>query len=213
MQISNVTAQHLTGYTGEEVIGRNFRMIFPAEAIAAGEPARLLELARERGKLVDEAWLLRKDGSSFLARIQIDAVQDEGGSLCGFVQLARDITAQREQEQQSENLLHELAAARDRADEAKSRFLALVTHELRTPLHGILGYAELLALEGGLNSTQSDRVTAMIAAGEHLLGMINSVLDVSQIEAGRLELCPVEIILADLAKVCLEVVRPAAEAK
>ena len=56
----------------------------------------------------------------------------------------------------------------------KSRFLTGITHELRTPLHGILGYAELLRLEGGLNPTQSERVAAMIAAGEHLLGMINS---------------------------------------
>src|ERR1700722_17374345 len=216
MQISNVTAQHLTGYTGEEVIGRNFRMIFPAEAIAAGEPARLLELARERGKLVDEAWLLRKDGSSFLARIQIDAVQDEGGSLCGFVQLARDITAQREQEQQSENLLHELAAARDRADEAneaKSRFLALVTHELRTPLHGILGYAELLALEGGLAPAQERHVASMRDAGQYLLNAINTVLDITQIESGRMDLAPASIKLDTLVKACMDVVRPIADAK
>jgi len=80
-------------------------------------------------------------------------------------------------------------------------------------LHGILGYAELLSLEGGLNALQSDRVAAMIQAGEHLLGMINAVLDVSQIEAGRLELHPVEIELSDLASTCLNVVRPSAEAK
>ena len=83
--------------------------------------------------------------------------------------------------------------AAEQANQTKSRFLTSITHELRTPLHGILGYAELLSLEGGLNQTQSDRVAAMIAAGEHLLGMINAVLDVSQIEAGRLELYPVEI--------------------
>ena len=103
--------------------------------------------------------------------------------------------------------------AADQANQTKSRFLTSITHELRTPLHGILGYAELLSLEGGLNPTQSGRVAIMIAAGEHLLGMINAVLDVSQIEAGRLELNPDEIALADLALACLDVVRPASEAK
>jgi signal transduction histidine kinase/DNA-binding response OmpR family regulator len=109
--------------------------------------------------------------------------------------------------------LRSAKAVADEASQAKSRFLTSITHELRTPLHGILGYAELLGLEGGLNPTQSSRVAAMIAAGEHLLGMINAVLDVSQIEAGRLELNPVEIELADLAAACLAIVRPKAEAK
>ena len=115
-----------------------------------------------------------------------------------------------------ERLARHLASARDEAQEAskaKSRFLTGMTHELRTPLHGIIGYAELLSLEGGLNPAQSERVAAMMAAGEHLLGMINAVLDVSQIEADRLELHPDEIELSDFARICLDVVRPAAEAK
>jgi PAS domain S-box-containing protein len=113
-------------------------------------------------------------------------------------------------------LAKSLEVARDEAEEAsraKSRFLTGITHELRTPLHGIIGYSELLRLEGGLNSIQTERVAAMMAAGEHLLGMINAVLDVSQIEADRLELHPDEIELADFACVCLDLVRPAAEAK
>ena len=216
MQIWNVTAEHLTGYAGEEVIGRNFRMLFPPDAIAAGEPARLLEIARERGKLVDEVWLIRKDGSRFLTRIEIDAVRAEDGSLCGFVQMARDITVQRDQEKQREDLLNELGAARDRADEAnqaKSRFLALVTHELRTPLHGILGSAELLALEGGLGPAQEAHIAAIRDAGQYLLNTINTVLDITQIESDRMELAPTSIKLDTLVKACMDVVRPVADAK
>jgi signal transduction histidine kinase/FixJ family two-component response regulator len=115
-----------------------------------------------------------------------------------------------------DRLARHLGKARDQAEQAnqaKSRFLAVMTHELRTPLHGIVGYAELLSLEGALNPTQAERVAAMIAAGEHLLGMINAVLDVSQIEADRLELQPIEVELTGLARACLDVVRPAAEAK
>src|SRR5579872_2600781 len=84
IQIWNVTAQHLQGYSGEEVIGRNFRMLFSPDAIAAGEPARLLRIAREHGKQVAEVWLAHKHGSRFLARIEIEAVRDEHGSLYGF---------------------------------------------------------------------------------------------------------------------------------
>ena len=92
-----------------------------------------------------------------------------------------------------DRLSQRLAKARDRAEQAsqaKSRFLAGITHELRTPLHGILGYAELLSLEGGLNPVQSERLEVMMASGHHLLGMINAVLDMSQIEADQLELQP-----------------------
>jgi CheY-like chemotaxis protein/HPt (histidine-containing phosphotransfer) domain-containing protein len=84
---------------------------------------------------------------------------------------------------------------------------------LRTPLHGILGYAELLSLEGGLNPTQLERLNAMMTAGHYLLKTINAVLDMSQIEADQLELHPVEIELPDLIRTCLDIVRPAAEAK
>ena len=115
-----------------------------------------------------------------------------------------------------DHLSHDLAQARDRAEsanQAKSRFLASVTHELRTPLHGILGYAELMYLEGGLTPTDLQRLEVMIAAGQHLLAMVNSVLDMSQIEADQMELHPVPTDLRQLVGVCLDVVRPAAEAK
>jgi signal transduction histidine kinase/CheY-like chemotaxis protein len=105
------------------------------------------------------------------------------------------------------------AEAAEHANRAKSEFLASISHELRTPLHGILGYAELLRLEGGLNPRQSERLKIMMAAGTHLLGMINAVLDMSQIEANQMELHPEAIKLSDFARACLDVVRPAAETK
>lgn len=96
---------------------------------------------------------------------------------------------------------------------AKSRFLAAVNHELRTPLNGIVGYAQLLRLEGNLTSTQSARVDAMLGAGMHLLQLINGVLDLSEIETGHIELQQVEVDLCEAAAACLNLVRPAAEAK
>jgi signal transduction histidine kinase/DNA-binding response OmpR family regulator len=128
----------------------------------------------------------------------------------------RDVTRKKAIEQGRElhhSQMEKANEAAEQASAAKSRFLAAVTHELRTPLHGILGYAELLILEGGLTSAQSDRLRAMTSAGQYLLRMINTVLDVSQIEAGQLQLFPVEIELPSLVRDCLDVIRPSAEAK
>ena len=115
-----------------------------------------------------------------------------------------------------EHMAQHLTKARDRAErasQAKSRFLAGMSHELRTPLNGVLGYAQLLRLEGGLNATQLGRVDSMLGAGSHLLQMINCVLDLSEIEAEHVTLRMAAVDLHGAAKVCLDLVRSAAEAK
>lgn len=103
--------------------------------------------------------------------------------------------------------------AAERASDAKTRFLTTMSHELRTPLNSVLGYAHLLRIEGELNSMQSSRVDAMLGACTHLLLMINRVLDLSQIEAGHLQLHPVACDVRSLTRECLDFIRPAAAGK
>lgn len=100
--------------------------------------------------------------------------------------------------------------AAEQASQSKTRFVAMVTHELRTPLNGILGYAQLLKLEGGLSAKQDTQVGAMMQAGHHLLQMIERVLDFASIETGRLRLHPERVGLAGLVDTCIALVRPAA---
>jgi CheY-like chemotaxis protein len=88
-----------------------------------------------------------------------------------------------------------------------------MSHELRTPLHGILGYAQLLHLEGGLDSVQDARVDSMLAAGSHLLEMVNKILYLSKIETAAPEVQSSDIDLHSLLRTCLDVVRPSCVAK
>jgi len=124
-------------------------------------------------------------------------------------------------EQQLERLHDEVwelksaAAARDKAEaasEAKSRFLATVSHEFRTPLNGILGLAELLAATP-LNAEQDSYLAAIRASGEALSSLINDILDFSRLEAGKLELRPTEFDLPALVEGAVELLAPRAQEK
>ena len=142
--------------------------------------------------------------------IEVDALRT-------VLQKAAHLIEQRVQERDAakdaEHAMAISAEAAGQANRAKSEFLASMSHELRTPLHGILGYAEMMRLDGGLTPAQAKHLEVMLGAGEHLLAMINAVLDLSQIEADQLELHPTVIEASSLARTCLDVVRPAANRK
>jgi PAS domain S-box-containing protein len=140
----------------------------------------------------------------------------DGGEFQGYTNCSVDVTEARLASDALEHLAERLTIARDSAEQAsraKSRFVAGMSHELRTPLNGILGYAQLLHMEGGLNRTQSMRVDGMLSAGKHLLQMITSVLDLSAIEAEHVEVKTSEVDVRNLARACLDLVRPTAGLK
>jgi PAS domain S-box-containing protein len=88
----NSGAERLKGYRAEEIVGQHFARFYPAEAVAAGTPARLLALAAREGRAEDEGWRVRKDGSRFWANVIITALRDSDGAVIGFAKVTRDMT-------------------------------------------------------------------------------------------------------------------------
>ncbi len=126
--------------------------------------------------------------------VKIPATQrkDEVGSMAGAVEVFRQASMRlAHREAELAQLVDRLAATRDEAaaaSRAKSAFLASMSHELRTPLNAILGYAQILLRDRSLGERQSAAITTMLKSGEHLLTLINDILDLSKIEAGKLDL-------------------------
>ncbi|HIK18763.1 MAG TPA: PAS domain S-box protein [Leptolyngbyaceae cyanobacterium M33_DOE_097] len=125
----------------------------------------------------------KSDGWRWLIS-NISAVQDDSGNVLYCVGIARDVT----QRKLIEEELRQAKEAADAASRAKSEFLANMSHELRSPLNVILGFSQLLQRDQTLSADQRDNVDIIIRSGEHLLTLINNVLDLSKIEAGHISL-------------------------
>src|SRR5688572_12108481 len=106
----NEGAQHIKGYTADEILGRSITLFYPPEAVAEGFPQRELEIAAREGRFEDEGWRVRKDGSRFWANVVISALRNSDARLVGFAKVTRDLTAHREAEAQARRLAAEQAA-------------------------------------------------------------------------------------------------------
>lgn len=204
----NAGAERIKGWNASEAIGRHFSIFYPQES--RGEtPSRLLAAATEDGRVEDEGWRVRRDGSRFWANVVITAVRDEEGQLQGFSKVTRDITDRKRAEEA-------LKAARneaERASLAKSEFLSRMSHELRTPLTAILGFNQLLDMDRHLlGPDQGHAVEQIGRAGGHLLGMIDEVLDIARIEAGGHSMSLEPIRVDDLVREAISLTTPQAQA-
>ncbi len=150
---------------------------------------KLIQEGDEVADFVSEVY--RGDGSTFWISESVRVVRDARGLIDHFEGVATNVTQQRE----TERALREAKEAADTASRAKSYFLASVSHELRTPLNGILGYTQILRRDTALSDKQRDGVRVIHESADHLLALINDVLDLSKIEAGRIELHPTDFDL------------------
>ena len=182
----NAGAQRIKGYTAEEIIGKHFSIFYTHEDLDDGKPPRELEIATRTGVYEEEGWRLRKDGTRFWANVVITAMRKPDGSLAGFAKVTRDLTDRRAAQERAIEAARQ-AAASDEANRAKSEFLAAMSHELRTPLNAIGGYTDLLAMgvRGPVTQEQIDDLQRIKRSQQHLLGIINDILNFSRIEAGQ----------------------------
>jgi PAS domain S-box-containing protein len=176
------------GFTPEELIGK------PIEMVRAGNNGNNKHILPStlKGHWQGEVLNKRKNGSEFPIFLSTSQVLDEKGDIIFLVGIARDISKQKEYEQE----LQLAKEAAEGANRAKSEFLSNISHELRTPLNGIIGMTDIVA-GTELTKNQERFVNNIKNSGESLLAIINDLLDFSKIESGKLELAEVEFSLRD----------------
>jgi PAS domain S-box-containing protein len=198
----NRGAERMYGYGPEEVIGKPISILVPAE-LQDEVPAILQKVRNNQSIEHYETQRLTKDGRTIDVSLTISPIRDAAGNLEGASTIARDVSERRKMEQERESAREEA----DRANLAKSEFLSRMSHELRTPLNAVLGFAQLLEMDH-LTPEQEEGTREILKAGKHLLELVNEVIDISRIEAGKLRLSlePVDAVL--LAEECISLLIP-----
>ena len=207
----NTSAQGVFGWYREEIIGRTMEELFFRKGLRdayKNAMAQSLELSHTNavdGVRVElTAW--RKNGEEFEVELNMTYVERNDDAI--YMAYIRDISDRKV----AEKILIEARDRAERTDKAKSQFLAVMSHEMRTPLAGIIGVMDLLKTTK-LTKKQDHYVQIATSSGEVMLEHINEALDITRIEGGALNLSPQEFNLADLVRSLVEVLKPLASEK
>jgi len=202
----NGQAEKLFGYGRDELVGNTVEMLLPERVRTRHVLHRTGYIAEPTARPMGaglELLARRKDGSEFPVDISLSPHESPDGPL--VMSAIRDVTEQKRAAWETERLAAEAA----RANAAKSEFLSRMSHELRTPLNSILGFSQILELDE-LAPEQRSNVGYIVRAGRHLLSLINEILDMASIEAGRLDLSVEPVSVEHVASEALELVAPLA---
>jgi PAS domain S-box-containing protein len=207
----------MRGYSMDEAVALSLEETLTPESLANVSKKLAEELAREAAGDVDpnrsktiEIQQYCKDGSICLAEVTASFLRDQADRIVGLLGVTRDISERKKAE-----WLDQAKIAAEASSAAKSRFLSNMSHELRTPLNHIMGFTELILGKnyGDLNEIQEEYLTDIFRSSQHLLSLVNDILDLSKIEAGRLELQRSEIQLQQLLEKSLSIIRDRADEK
>lgn len=183
------------GFFQQIHIGDRIAYLQSIDAIRRGEPRATVELRMHRASF-------ERDGDQFVhLRMDLVAIRDEGGALQSILAQSRDVTTDAALRSEAA----EKTAMAESANAAKTRFLAAVSHELRTPLNAIIGFSDVLAHEyfgTFTDERQREYVGLIRQSGGHLLSVVNTMLDMSRIEAGRYELVAEPFEVAGAVAAC-----------
>jgi PAS domain S-box-containing protein len=177
----NSGAERLKGWSAEQIIGRHFSVFYPQVDVDAGKPDWELEVATRDGRVEDEGWRVRKDGTRFWANVIITALYDEQGVLHGFGKVTRDLTDRRN------------------AELAKDRFISNAAHELRTPLSVIIGLSSHLQNPKSMADPElPEYIDALARQSSRMRLLVNNLLDVAQLDQKRMSVTmgPVSLLAA-----------------
>ena len=206
----NEQAERTFGWQREEAVGRILAdTIVPEWQRKAHNRgfARLLSAdTRQTLSRRLEAKALRRDGTEFPVELTIWTSGSAGHRT--FNAFVRDITDQK----RAEALIRQAKDEAERANRAKSEFLSRMSHDLRTPLNAVLGFAQLLGADD-LGEAQLECVQQILKGGKHLLELINEVLDIARIEAGHLSLSPEPVGVRDIVRHAVDLIGPLAAAR
>ena len=221
----NAAFTAITGYSEAEILGRDCKFMQGPDTSRQTVEAISTALHKQT-RFAGEILNYRLDGSTFWNELTISPVFNAAGVLTGFVGVTRDVTHRRRQDDELDAYrLHleqlvtsrtaELATARERAEvanRAKSEFLANMSHEIRTPMNAIIGMCYLLRRDE-VTPAQGNRLDKIDAASQHLLALLNDVLDLSKIEADKVQLECTDFDLRTIFDAVHSIIAPAAAAK
>jgi PAS domain S-box-containing protein len=123
----NKGAEKIKGYSADEITGRTFRIFYPEEDIDDQIPSMLLQQAAENGKSFHEGWLIRKDGKRFWGTVSITALHEEGRSVCGFIEVTRDLSEKKIADDQNSNFLEQLRMKNEQLQKSEERYHKMIS--------------------------------------------------------------------------------------
>ena len=201
----NLKFIELTGFTRDEAVGKNPRILQSGQTpneVYKDMWETIMSGKEWRGEILNK----KKNGELYWESVSILPVTTPDGAIQYFIALQEDITKRKLVEQE----IHKAREAAEAASLAKSQFLANMSHELRTPLNAIIGYSEMLREEAAEleQKSFSDDLQKIQGAGRHLLGLINDILDLSKIEAGKVDLDIEQFELTELMDNVISTAQP-----
>ena len=207
--LANAACARTLGRSQEEVLGRRCADFLPAEVAEALQ--RNDDLVIKGGRMISATEVLPNRSGGITIYVSAKSpLFGADGKIAGVVGIARDITTHK----QAEEAMIRAKEEADQANAAKTEFLSAMSHELRTPLNAVLGFSQMLEMnqeKEPLTPTQQKCVGHIHRAGQHLLDLINEVLDLAKIETGRLNLMIESVDARDLIQESLSLVAPMAE--
>jgi len=211
----NHSAERMFGWTAEEAIGNSIIMIIPPEL--RDEEAMILGRLRQ-GQRIEHFETIRvtKDGRRLNISLTVSPVRNKNGEIIGASKVARDITARVRAEEERTMLLASERTARERAEaanRAKDEFVAMISHEIRSPLNAILGWSQMLR-QGTLDKTATANALESIERNARAQAqLVSDLLDISRVITGKLRINARPVDIAASLESALQNIRPAAEAK